>query len=66
MGCGSAVDYYWSKTVFLTFKQKIDLPINLFLEQTKKHIDQICKNISHLIFGNEAALYNYGIQYLRL
>ena len=44
-------------------------PIIIFLEQTlKKNLDQIPKNITHLIFGNEAlmaALSNYSIQYLR-
>ena len=49
--------------------KKIGLPISFFLEQTKKNIDQIPKNITHFIFGNEApkaALSNYSVQYLRL
>ena len=49
--------------------KKIGLPISFFLEQTKKNIDQIPKNITHFIFGNEApkaALSNYSTQYLTL
>ena len=49
-------------------KQKNCLPISFFLEQ-KKNIDQIPKNITHLIVGHEApksALSNFCIRYLRL
>ena len=43
--------------------------MSFFLEQIKKNIDQIPKNITYFSFGNEApkaAISKYNIQYLRL